>query len=439
MPRKRNRDAARKLSDSGKGTGFPIWTAVAKRSCVVAAVLQIGRSWALLAALLFSMLASAATADPAAPAPSHFRGVYFNPLVRTDMPDFPWLLHYSTCREKVRTALHELADTTEVNLVDIFVPIAYSLKTPAVAPGADQPLEAWANQTYVDNVAAFVDDCHEAGLSAELDLVSNMWVPYSVDPKNQIGDSGYWPKPDETPWDESALWYREMIVAIEARTEHPENIALWCMMGNYTLGTAEPCLWNRDDNPAILSGTEQFIKKVWPVFRAAGKRPKAPPIMLPIFADDTTWSKKPPLERLSAFTNLKKWIVDDLALPPDYWVMTSYAFCDPAPDGFFYLRKIVEILGPENAARIISTDLKGPGHDDVRGAIVTTEGHSGPELLEWHFDKSAEYGFAGWWIWAYQDTPDAHSGMRDVQGNWKQELVRSIKKQGTNAVPARKE
>jgi hypothetical protein len=392
----------------------------------------------LALSLLIAANVSAAESRVIATVP-HFRGVYFNPLVKPDMPDFPWLLHYGPCRDQVRTTLHELADTTGANLVDIFVVIAYSLKDPKQAPRPGQPLEEWANPAYVDNVAAFVDDCHDAGLSAELDLVSNMWVPYSVDPDNQIGNSAYWPKPDETPWDESATWYREMITAIEARTKHPENIALWCMMGNYTLGGAEPCLWNRDDNPGILSSTEQFVKKVWPVFRAAGKRPKAPPIMLPILADDPYWSKKTPTDRLSAFTNLKKWIVDDLALPPDYWVMTTYTFCDPAPDGVFYLRKIVDILGSENASRIISTDLKGPGHDDVRGSIVSIEGHTGPELLQWQVDKCAEYGFAGWWIWAYQDTPAAHSGIRDIHGNWKQDLVRTIKQQGTQTLPARKE
>ncbi len=392
---------------------------------------------ALLAVLLFSAADSFA-ADTPAPAP-HFQGVYFNPLVKPDTPDFPWLLFYPQFRDQVRTDLRELVTTTNTNLVDIFVCIAYSLKTPAKAPGADQPLEEWANLAYLDNVAAFVDDCHDAGLSAELDLVSNMWVPYSVDPKNQIGNSGYWPKPDETPWNESAMWYREMISAIETRTRHPESIALWCMMGNYELGTAEPCLWERDDNPAILSSTEQFVKKVWPVFRAAGKRPKAPPIMLPIFSNNAYWTARSPEQRLSAFTNLKKWIVDDLAMPPDYWVMTTYPLCDPAPDGFSYLRRVIEILGPENAPRIISTDLKGPGHDDVRDCIISTEGRSGPELLQWHFDKCREYGFAGWWIWAYQDTPTSHSGIRDVGEKWKQELVDSIKKQGAGRVPARKE
>ena len=392
--------------------------------------------WTSVAVLLLVSMSASAAEVPAAKRPPQFRGVYFNPLVKSDTPDFPWILFHADHRDGVRTALRELADTTGVNLVDIFVLIAHSLKDPKQAPRAGQPLREWANEAYVDNVAAFVDDCHDAGLSVELDLASNLWVPYSVDPERQIGNSAHWPKPDETPWDESATWYREMIIAVEARARHPESIALWCMMGNHTLGGAEPCLWNRDDNPAVLTNTEKFVKAVWPVFRAAGKRPKAPPIMLPIFADDAYWSRKTPTDRLSAFTNLKKWIVDDLAMPPDYWVMTTYALCDPAPDGVFYLRRIVEILGRENASRILSTDLKGPGHDDVRGAIVSIEGRTGRELLQWHFDKCAEYGFAGWWMWACQDTPTAHSGIRDIKGNWKPELVRVVRDQKRTVAPA---
>lgn len=294
-----------------------------------------------------------------------------------------------------------------------------------------QPLTEWANTVYLDGVAAFVDDCHEAGVSAELDLVSNMWIPYSVDPTHQIGNSEHWPMPDETPWNESAAWYRETIEYIEGHTNHPETIALWSMMGNYELGAAEPCLWDREDNPAIITSTEQFVKRVWPVFRAAGKRPKAPPFVFPIFSNNAYWMQKTPQARLSGFRNLKKWVIDDLSMPPDYWVMSTYPFCDPAPDGFSYLERIVEILGPENASKIISSDLKGPGHDDVRDCIISIEDRPGPEIFQWHFQKCAQYGFAGWWIWAYQDTPTSKSGIREVTGAWKADLVHVIKKQMT--------
>jgi len=378
---------------------------------------------------IFIILITAACIGGSAASQSPFRGVYFNPLVKPETPDFPWLCFYPEYRPQIQTTLKELVSATGINLIDIFVCIAYSLKKPSQAPQEGQPLTEWANIAYLDGVAAFIDDCHDAGLSVELDLASNMWIPYSVDPGHQIGNSGYWPKPDETPWNESALWYREMIEYIEGRTKHPEAIALWCMMGNYELGAAEPCLWDRDDNPAITTNTERFVKQVWPVFRAAGKRPKAPPIMLPIFSNTAYWMQKTPQMRLSAFHNLKKWIIDDLAMPPDYWVMTTYPFCDPAPDGFSYLKEIVNILGSENAARIISTDLKGPGHDDVRDCIISIQDRPGPEILQWHFQKCAHYGFAGWWIWAYQDTPSAHSGLRDTTGKWKPDLVDAIKQQ----------
>ena len=213
-------------------------------------------------------------------------------------------------------------------------------------------------------MAVFVDDCHDAGISVEFDLVDNRWIPYRVDSEHHIGRPGGsgWPVADDTPWNESATWYREVINYVESQAQHPENIAMWSMMGHYQHGTAEPDLWGNDLNPAILAYTEQFVKRVWPVFRSAGKRPKAAPYVLPIFSNCAYWMAKTPEQRLSGVSNLKKWIVDDLALPPDYWPMTTYPFCDPAPDGFFYLRKIVEILGKGRTPRAFSPRIsKGRG------------------------------------------------------------------------------
>jgi len=207
------------------------------------------------------------------------------------------------------------------------------------------------------------------------------------------------------------------------------------MTGNYQLGAAEPCLWPDDSNPAILAGTEQLVKRVWPVFRSAGTRPTAPPFMFGIFSNDPYWMEKSPEERLAGFYNLKKWIVDDLGMPPDYWLFTAYPCCEPAPDGFSYLRDIMKILGRENASRIIATDLKGPGHEpEYAHTILSVEGYSAPELLEWHFRTFSEYGIKNWWIWAYQDTrrdaPWAESGIRRLDGEWKMDLVDAIRAQG---------
>jgi hypothetical protein len=141
------------------------------------------------------------------------RGVFFNPQVKPGAsPDFPWLLLYPQCRSEVRTHLKELVATTGINFVGIFVNIAHSLKQPSRPPQADQPLTAWANTAYLDNVAAFLDDCQTAGVSVEIDLACNMWVPPSVEPKHQIANSGKWPMPSESPWIESALWYSETII-----------------------------------------------------------------------------------------------------------------------------------------------------------------------------------------------------------------------------------
>lgn len=130
------------------------------------------------------------------------------------------------------------------------------------------------------------------------------------------------------------------------------------------------------------------------------------------------------------FTNLKRWLIDDLALPPDYWVMSTYGFCDPAPDGYYYLRAIVDILGKENASRILSTDLKGPGHEfELKDSIIPAGAHTGAEILKWHFQKCREYGLAGWWLWAYQDTPNQPTGIKTLQGTWKDDLKDLLKRQ----------
>jgi len=367
--------------------------------------------------------------DPANPdrKPGSFRGVFFNPKVTTGDPSYSWLSFYPKHRDQVRAALRELVSEARINLVDVFVSIPYSLKQPAKTPPVDQPVNEWVDVRYWDNTAAFVDDCFAAGIAVEIDLVSNMWIPYSVDPRHQIANSGYWPMPGEAPAKPSAAWYRESIKYIESHAAHPEAIAFWCMMGNYEWGSAEPCLWERDDQPAILRETEKFVKQVWPIFRATGRRPKAPPILLPIFSTNAYWTAKSPQARLSAFHNLKRWVVDDLKMPPDYWVMTSYPMCDPAPDGFSYFREIIQILGPGSAARLISTDFKGPGHEDVADCTLAIQGRPGTDLLRWQLDKCAEYHFAGWWIWAYQDTPTDRSGIRDLAGNWRTDLTRIIR------------
>ena len=346
------------------------------------------------------------------------------------MAGYPWPVfdpYGPEYRAKIRAALRELVAEANINLIDLFIPIPFTLAHPGQAPRRDQPLEEWANLNYLKNLALFVDDCHEAGLSVELDLADNRWIPYSLDSEHHLGQPGsVWPVASDTPWEESATWFREVIEAVESQAQHPESIALWCMMGHFQHGTAEPDLWGNDQQPAIGANTEKFVKHVWPVFRAAGKRPKGSPIMVPIFAKGGYWESRSPDQRLAAFVHLKHWLVDDLKSPPDYWLMTTYPFCDPAPDGFCYLRRIVEILGAENAARLISTDLKGPGHQhEITSTILTTGEHAGAELLQWHFQKCTEYGLAGWWIYAYQDQKSTHeqTGIRDADGHWKPDLL----------------
>ena len=367
-------------------------------------------------------------AERAALPASGWRGVFFNPVV-AGTTNVPWLLHYDAHRAAVRQALAELRDEAGINLVDVQILIPHSLKSPARGNQVGERVEQWANVTFLDNIAQFVDDCHAARIGVELDLADNRWLPPTVDPDGHIGKPGdaWWPQPDTTPWDESAEWYAAVIQHVETRASHPEAIAMWCMMGNYQCGGAEPVLWDNSAQPEISQCTERFVKEAWPTFRSAGKRPKAAPLLLPIFAAAGYWQTKTPADRLSGFTNLKRWIVDDLKQPPDYWVMSTYGHCDPAPDGIHYLREIVEILGPADAGRILSTDFKGAGHEEeLRGTILAGQGGTGPEVLRWHLAKCREYGFAGWWMWAYQDTATSKTGLRRLDGGWKAELVREI-------------
>lgn len=391
------------------------------------------RRWWASCMLLLALLACASGGGAAAQSAERvdvppLRGVYFNPQVEDD-PNFPWLLYYAPYRAQVRVALHDLANTARINLVTVFILIPNTLKDPPRGNAVGQTPEEWANIGFLDNAVTFLEDCHEMGISVEFDLADNRWVPYLVDSEHHIGKPGnpWWPVADDTPWDESAAWYRQVMEYVESHAAHPETIALWCMGGNYQLGGAEPVLWNNDGMPELLAYTERFVNHVWPVFRSAGTRPKAAPYAFPIFSNNAYWMTKPPEERLSGFTNLKRWLVDDLALPPDYWPMSTYPFCDPAPDGIHYLREIVGILGKANATRILSTDLKGPGHEqELRDSIISAQGASGTDILRWHLDKCVEYGFAGWWIWAYQDTPQQACGLRSAQGEWKQDLLRVI-------------
>jgi hypothetical protein len=382
----------------------------------------------------------AAERQPPAPAvKTGFRGVLFNPNVQhAQMAGYPWPVfdpYDEKYRTQIRTALRELATEANINFIDLFIPIPFTLARPAQTPRPGQPITEWANTKYLDNVALFVGDCHEAGISIEFDLADNRWIPFSVDSKNHLGRPGStcWPVAGDAPWDESATWYSQVIHYVESRAKHPESIAMWCMMGHYQLGTAEPDLWGNEGNPAISAYTEKFVKNVWPVFRSAGKRPKAAPIIIPLFTNQGPyWASRSPEFRLCAFRNLKKWLVDDLRLPPDYWIMTTYPYCDPAPDGFYYLRRIVEILGKENASRLISTDFKGPGHNkELHESIITDQKRPGREMLEWHFKKCAEYGMAGWWIYAYQDQEvfNQPMGIRRSDGKWKPDLLEVVRQQ----------
>ena len=354
------------------------------------------------------------------------RGAYFNPQIRPSESYFPWLRHYDKFRSEVNKELVDLVDKTGINFICIQLLIADTMKDRAAAPHWGPAIADWADTSALDHLVAFLGYCHTLGVSVEIDLANNMWIPFTVDRANHIANREWWPKPSATPWVESVTWYTQVIEYVERKTRHPESIAFWDMFANYQFGGAEPILWDMFHCPDVTRWTEAFVKHVWPAFRKAGRRPKGAPIMLPILSNSDYWLKRSPMDRISAVSNLKRWLVDDLKMPPDYWVMTTYLNSDPATDGFCYLKAVVDILGRENAGRIISTDFKGPGHD-LSDAIVDTRGMTGAEMLKWHFDKVDEYGLGGWWFWSYRDTATDRTGIRDVHGRWKESLVDVIR------------
>ncbi len=378
----------------------------------------------MLAILLLT--AGATSAAPTA-VPEKLQGVHFNPVSPSPPGTGHWLADYHLIRERVRKEVTDLVAETGVNFLDVMVIIPTTLREKATAPSDDATdVREWANIQTLDNLVAFLDDCHRLGVRVEVDLACNLWIPYRIDTAHHIGQSEWWPKPDDTPWTEAAVWYEQILRYVEGAVAAPESIALWTMMGNYQFGGAEPVTWDWPEQPEVLVYTERFVKEVWPRFRRAARRPVGSPIMLPILADTPYWNVKTPAQRLSSFSNLKRWLVDDLHMPPDYWVMSTYPCCDPATDGFHYLREIVRILGPENAGRIISTDFKGAGHD-TSTCIVDKSTLSDADVLRWHFAKITEYGFGGWWIWSYQDSANEATGLRDLQGRWKPDLVDTVR------------
>jgi hypothetical protein len=360
-------------------------------------------------------------------APERLQGVHFNPVSPSPPGTGHWLADYHLIRERAKGELRELVEETRINFLDVMLLIPLTLREKAtVPPGDARGVRQWANMRTLDNLVAFLDDCHTLGLSVEIDLCSNLWIPYRIDTAHHIGQSEWWPKPDDTPWTEAIVWYTQIIRYVEAAVAAPESIAFWTLMGNHQLGGAEPVTWDWPEQPDIGIYTERFVKEVWPRFAEAARRPVGSPIMLPIMANTPYWNAKPPEARLSSFRNLKRWLVDDLAMPPDYWVMSTYPCCDPVTDGFHYLREVVAILGPEDARRIISTDLKGAGHD-LTSVIVDKSRLSDADVLGWHFAKVSEYGFGGWWIWSYQDSAAEPTGLRDLEGHWKADIVNAVR------------
>jgi len=363
-----------------------------------------------------------------------FRGVFYNPDIfhpQIHGYPFPHFLYYAIhphYRIEIRESLNELVDVN-INLVSVFVCNLHTFDDHKSPNEADQSIDEWGNFAFLSGLSLFIDDCYDAGISVEIALVDNRWIPYTVDSTNHIGQpGGFWPVAGDTPWKEAANWYSSVINYVEENTNHPESIAMWSMMGNYQYGSAEPMLWSNPANPKISEYTERFVKEVWPVFFESGERPKGSPYSFPIFSNNSYWMSKTPDQRLEGVLNIHKWLVDDLNLSPDYWMISTYPFSDNAGDGFNYIDRIVEIFGRENANKIISTDLKSEGHEaDLVNTIIQIDGKTGADMLDWNLKQVKEYGFAGWWIWSYQDAhANDNRGIKRLDGTWKMDLIEVI-------------
>lgn len=358
------------------------------------------------------------------------QGVFFNPTVPEGHNPESWLLEYDQVKETVNRDLHELVETTKINFIDFMVLIPWTLTDPKKPPTDHSNLKDWARMQTLENLVEFLDECHGLGIRAEVDLASNLWLPFRLESQAHIANSPWWPVPDGTPWTESAVWYTQVIEYVESHLRNKDVIALWTMMGNYQWGGAEPVLWDNPSIPESAPLTEAYVKYCWPRFKAAGTCPKGSPIALPIFENTGWWKDRPWADRISAVAHLKKWLVDDLALPPDYWVLTTYVNSDPATDGVYYLDKIIKVLGPESVSRIISTDFKATGAD-LSTTLIDVKDLTLADRIGWNTRKSAEYGFAGWWMWCYRDTVKETTGIRKTTGEWKMDLVTALNQAGS--------
>ena len=104
--------------------------------------------------------------------------------------------------------------------------------------------------------------------------------PHTIDPAGHIGRPGnpWWPKADQTPWDEAAEWYAQVIEYSRSARQAPRGHCHVVHDGQLPLGArAEPVLWNDTNRPEIEKCTERFVKVVWPAFCSAGKRPEGRP------------------------------------------------------------------------------------------------------------------------------------------------------------------
>ena len=90
-------------------------------------------------------------------------------------------------KNEVNKELSDLVDKTGINFIDMQVLIPWTLKMEGVPPSdPNASMTTWANMRTMNNLVDFLDYCYSKNVSVEVDLATNMWIPYTVDTNQHI-------------------------------------------------------------------------------------------------------------------------------------------------------------------------------------------------------------------------------------------------------------
>ncbi len=449
-----------------------------------------------------------------------FKGCYFIPYTTNFGVDCTWIsfYHQTDVKEEVNNELDELIDKTGVNCIQLGMEIARMLGDVDTLPQPGGDIEDWANMTYINNMATFINYCDSKGIGVIFELCTNCWIPGFVRTENHIAvekvdgesvcttltaaytsqtyvtvdDAQYfmvnapddniawitttdrqlkvsfgsiytdndappyyandylldctidsangtfpagskvalmnkwWPWPDADPWTEMTAWYDDVISFFESTVNDKSAILCWTMAGTYSLGGAEPSLWNSD----IEDWVEEYVINTWDYFCSVGDQTDVGKgiAICPVYQDAY------PYKRLSAFTNFSNWTAET-GVEPDYVFITAKAGCDDTTfagesdlmETFYFMLDYA--YGPEGHKKMVVTDFGLQTYSSSNFSQPTDRA----KRLEWGFDQADKYDAAGWWWWTYRDNVDSSGnpttewGIRVSTGeDWKEDRVNAI-------------